>query len=87
MAHHTGCQSGKESSEAGMNTHHQLWLDSLNYHQSQGKTLAEALTLTEQWPFPSINGQQTYRSRALMLDKSLHKYTQASVSDVEEALL
>lgn len=66
---------------------YKLWMDSLNYHQSQGKTLGEALTLTEQWPFPTINGQQTDRSRALMLDKSLHKPDKPSLSDMEEALL
>lgn len=66
---------------------HQLWINSLNYHQSQGKTLAQALALTEQWPFKTINGQQTDQSRALMLDKSQHKPDKPSLSDIEEALL
>ena len=39
------------------------------------------------WPFPSINGQQTEQSRALMLDKSQHKPDKPSLSDIEEALL
>jgi hypothetical protein len=32
--------------------HHQLWLDTLNMAQQQGKPLAEALTMADNWPFP-----------------------------------
>ena len=39
------------------------------------------------WPFPSINGQQTEQSRALMLDKSQHNVTQFDLSTVEDALI
>lgn len=39
------------------------------------------------WPFPSVNGQQTDQSRALMLDKSQHKPTQFDISTVEDALI
>ena len=39
------------------------------------------------WPFPSVNGQQTDQSRALMLDKSQHNVTQFDLSTVEEALI
>lgn len=66
---------------------HHLWLDSLNYHQTQGRTLAQALTLAEQWPFPTINGQQTPQSKALQSNKALHKPTPKDLTDIEEALL
>lgn len=66
---------------------HNLWLDSLNYHQSQGRTLAQALTLTDQWPFPSINGQQIPQSMALQSNKALHKPTPKDLTDIEDALL
>jgi hypothetical protein len=39
------------------------------------------------WPFPSVNGQQTDQSRALMLDKSQHKPVPFDISTVEESLL
>ena len=39
------------------------------------------------WPFPSINGQQTEQSMALMLDKSQHNATQFDLSTVEDALI
>ena len=68
-------------------TNHQLWLDSLNYHQTQGRTLAQALTLTEQWPFPTINGHQTPQSLALQSNKALHKSTPKYLNDIEDALL
>ena len=32
--------------------HHQLWLDTLNMAQQQGKPLSEALTMADSWPFP-----------------------------------
>jgi hypothetical protein len=31
---------------------HQLWLDTLNMAQQQGKPLSEALTMADSWPFP-----------------------------------
>lgn len=67
--------------------HHHLWLDSLNYHQTQGRTLAQALTLTEQWPFPTINGHQTPQSLALQSNKALHRPTIDNLTDIEDALL
>ena len=43
------------------------------------------------WPFPSVNGQQTEQSKALMLDKEAHKPSGACVqfdlSTIEEALV
>lgn len=66
---------------------HNRWLDALNYHQQQGKTLAEAVSMADQWPFPYVNGQQTDQSQALMLDKSLHKPTQFDLSNIEESPL
>ena len=39
------------------------------------------------WPFPSVNGQQTDQSKALMLDKEAHKPVQFDLSTVEEALV
>ena len=32
---------------------HQLWLDTINLQQQQGKTLSEALTVADSWPFPA----------------------------------
>jgi hypothetical protein len=31
---------------------HQLWLDTLNLQQQQGKPLSEALKVADSWPFP-----------------------------------
>ena len=39
------------------------------------------------WPFPSVNGQQTPASVALMADKGQHKPTPKDLSDIEDALL
>ncbi len=47
-------------------TSHQLWLDTLNMHQQQGKSLSEALTVADSiWPFKYINDQQTEDSKDL----------------------
>ena len=39
------------------------------------------------WPFPSVNGQQTPASLALMADKGQHRPTPINLDDIEEALL
>ena len=39
------------------------------------------------WPFPSVNGQQTPESLALMADKGQHKPTPKDLSDIEDALV
>jgi hypothetical protein len=39
------------------------------------------------WPFPSVNGQQTPASVALMADKGQHKPTPKDLSDIEGALV
>ena len=39
------------------------------------------------WPFPTVNGQQTDQSKALMLDKEAHKVLPFDLSTIEEALL
>ena len=70
-----------------MNKHHQLWMDTLNYHQSQGYTLAEAVAMVDLWPFPTINGHQTPQSLALQSNKALHKPTPKDLTDIGEALL
>lgn len=57
-------------------TEHQLWLDTLNMAQQQGKPLSEALTVADnarQWPFKYVNGTQTAQSEALEGDKRAHK--------------
>jgi hypothetical protein len=33
---------------------HQLWLDTINLQQQQGKPLAEALKVADSWPFPAF---------------------------------
>ena len=66
---------------------HQVWLDSLNYHQSQGYTLAEAVAMVDLWPFPTVNGQQTPQSKELKSDKGQHKPTPKDLNDIEDALL
>lgn len=48
---------------------HQLWLDSLNYHQQRGLTLAKAVEQCSKWPFKYVNGQQTAESKALEAEK------------------
>lgn len=69
-----------------MNYHH-LWLDRLNYHQTQGYTLAEAVAMGDLWPFPTINGHQTPQSLVLQSNKALHKPTPKDLTDIEDALL
>lgn len=47
---------------------HQLWIDTLNMNIQAGKTLQEALLCADalsQWPFRSVNGEQTPDSVAL----------------------
>lgn len=66
---------------------HNLWLDVLNYHQQQGKTLAEAVSMADQWPFKYINGQQTPESEALEADKGQHRPTEFDLTQCEDALL
>ncbi len=39
------------------------------------------------WPFPSVNGQQTPASVALMADKGQHRPTPIDLTDIEDALL
>ena len=73
---------------------HQLWLDTLNMAQQQGKPLSqaltradEALTIADNWPFKYVNGVQTPQSASLELDKKAHKPTQFDLSTTEDALL
>lgn len=66
---------------------HQLWLDTINLQQQQGKPLSEALTIADAWPFKDVNGHQTAQSRALQADKGQHKPTPFDLTDIEEALL
>lgn len=69
-------------------TDHQLWLDTLNMAQLQGKSLADALTLADNlWPFKHVNGQQTEHSKALERDKKAHKSTPFNLEQCEESLL
>lgn len=71
-------------------TEHQLWLDTLNMAQQQGKPLSEALTVADnarQWPFKYVNGSQTTQSEALERDKKQHKRAKLDLSDIEESLL
>lgn len=44
---------------------HTLWLDSLNFYQRQGLTLAQAAEQCSKWPFKYVNGQQTAASVSL----------------------
>lgn len=69
-------------------TQHQLWLDTLNMAQLQGKSLSDALTLADsQWPFKYVNGEQTEQSKALERDKQAHKSTPFDLEQCEDALL
>ena len=68
-------------------TDHQLWLDTLNMAQQQGKPLSEALTIADNWPFKYVNGSQTAQSEALERDKRAHKSATMDVSDFEDAPL
>lgn len=70
-------------------TDHQLWLDTLNMVQQQGKPLSDALTVADNaaWPFKYVNGAQTAQSEALERDKKQHKRAKMDVSDFEDALL
>jgi hypothetical protein len=56
---------------------HQLWLDSLNYHQQRGLTLAQAAEQCSKWPFKYVNGQQTAASVCLQTGVSLENTPQA----------
>ena len=75
-------------------TEHQLWLDTLNIAQQQGKPLSpwrshmEALTVADNvWPFKYVNGTQASISEALERDKGAHKASKPDLSNIEEALL
>jgi hypothetical protein len=75
-------------------TAHQLWLDTLNIAQQQGKPLSpwrshmEALTVADSaWPFKYVNGTQTSISEALERDKGAHKAFKPDISNIEDALL
>ena len=68
-------------------TDHQLWLDTLNMAQQQGKPLSEALAMADNWPFKYVNGSQTAQSETLERDKKQHKRAKMDVSDIEESLL
>jgi hypothetical protein len=68
--------------------HHQLWLDTLNMAQQQGKPLSQALTradealkMADSWPFPVFpNPLDTGRSAG-------HKQPKFNPSNHEDALL
>lgn len=69
---------------------HQLWLDSLNYHQQQGLTLAQAAEQCSKWPFKYVNGQQTAASVSLENTpqaKPLGGYDLALSETTQEAML
>ena len=69
---------------------HQLWLDSLNYHQQRGLTLAQAVEQCSKWPFKYVNGQQTAESKALEAlppEKPLKGYEVALLETNDEALI
>ena len=69
---------------------HQLWLDSLNFYQRQGLTLAQAAEQCSKWPFKYVNGQQTPESKALEAlppEKPLKGYALATNETNDEALL
>jgi hypothetical protein len=69
---------------------HQLWLDSLNYHQQRGLTLAQAAEQCSKWPFKNVNGQQTATSKALESlppKKPLKGYDVALLETNDEALI
>ena len=56
---------------------HQLWLDTLNMAQQQGKPLSEALKMADSWPFPVFPNP---------LDTG-HKQPKFNPSNHEDALL
>ena len=69
---------------------HQLWLNSLNFYQQQGLTLAQAVEQTHKWPFKYVNGQQTPESKeleALPPEKPLKGYDAALLETNDEALI
>ena len=69
---------------------HQLWLDSLNYHQQRGLTLAQAVEQCSKWPFKYVNGEQTSASVALEGQppaKPLEGYDLALTETTQEAML
>ena len=45
------------------------------------------IPLGSNWPFPSVNGEQTPESKALELDKQAHKAPEFDPSTCEDALL
>ena len=73
---------------------HALWIDTLNMNIQAGKTLQEALLCADalsQWPFRSVNGEQTPDSVALETSKQPKPLTQyarvMSDPDIEDAPL
>lgn len=66
-------------------TEHQLWLDTLNMAQQQGKPLSDALTIADNWPFKYVNGTQTSISEALEGDKRAHKRATMDISTFQES--
>ena len=73
---------------------HQLWIDTLNLNIQAGKTLQEALLCADalsQWPFRTVNGEQTPDSVALETlpqSKPLTQYALVmSDPDIEDAPL
>ncbi len=73
---------------------HQLWIDTLNMNIQAGKTLQEALLCADalsQWPFRTVNGEQTPDSVALETlpqPRPLTGYAKVmSDPDTQEALL
>ena len=69
---------------------HQLWIDSLNYYQRQGLTLAQAAEQCYKWPFKYVNGQQTAASVSLEnqpQEKPLEGYDLALTETTQEALI
>ena len=69
---------------------HQLWLDSLNFYQRQGLTLAQAVEQTHKWPFKYVNGRQTAASVSLENTpqaKPLEGYDLALTETTQEALI
>lgn len=73
---------------------HQLWIDTLNLNIQAGKTLQEALLCADalsQWPFRTVNGEQTPDSVALETlpqPKPLTGYAKVmSDPDTQEAML
>lgn len=73
-------------------TSHQLWLDTINMAQQQGKTLGQALTIADNaaaslWPFPSVNGAQTRASLEAMKYKPPKRSAYEKAADGAEDCL